>query len=34
MSDVVLIVCVTTLIILFVGDPDLMDGIIKWVHNR
>jgi len=31
MSDEVLIICVAVLIILFAGDPDLMDAIIQQV---
>lgn len=33
MSDVLLIICITILCILFAGDPDLMDSIIKFIDR-
>lgn len=33
MSDTVLFICITVLIILCAGDPDLLDAIIKSVSH-
>jgi hypothetical protein len=34
LDDIVFYLCVTLLIVLFAGDPDLMDAIVEWVRSH